>query len=98
MSGLDVVVSGGTATVKQHLIDQMNVVKTFFQYAINVNRLTINNKFPSGQSTCFAITVSATDKNPGIPDSDLHLYVVWENVGTGTYAANAGYCILNMGP
>jgi proprotein convertase subtilisin/kexin type 5 len=26
------------------------------------------------------------------------LYVVWENVGSSTYAATAGYCILNAGP
>jgi hypothetical protein len=76
----------------------MNVVKTFFQYAIEVNRLTVNNQFPSGMSTCFTITVPPADKSPGIADSDLHLYVVWENVGAGTYSANAGYCVLNSGP
>ncbi len=80
------------------MIEQINVAKNFFQKAIQVNRLTVNNKFPSNHSSCFTITVPAADKFLGISDSDLHLYVQWENVGYGTYAANAGHCVLNAGP
>jgi len=58
---LNTEVSGGTATIKQHIIDQMSVVKAFFEYAIYVNRLTAPNQFPSGQTTCFTVTVQAAD-------------------------------------
>lgn len=61
LTGLDTTVTGGTATVKQHLIDQMTVVKTFFEYAISVNRLVSPNQFPSGTTTCFTVTVQAAD-------------------------------------
>jgi hypothetical protein len=76
----------------------MSVASVFFEYAIFVNRLSVQNQFPNGTPNCFTITVPAADYDPGIPNSDLHLYVDWENVGSGTYIATSGYCVLNAGP
>jgi hypothetical protein len=64
-----------------------------------VNRLSQPNQFPSGQTTCQKTVVqNKADFNPGIPNSDLHLYVIWENSGKNSYAASAGLCVLNAGP
>jgi len=62
---------------------------------LKVKRISGNNIFPSGVSTCGSeITVSAADKSTGIANSDLHLYVGYNNLANGTLAY-AGACILN---
>jgi hypothetical protein len=60
-TALNTAVAGSTATIKQHIIDQMTVVKTFFEHIIEVNRLSTPNQFPSGGTTCFTVTVQAAD-------------------------------------
>jgi hypothetical protein len=76
----------------------MSVAKTFFEYAIYVNRLSFPNQFPSGTPDCLNFIVPGADYNPGISDSDLHLYVDWNNDGEDNYDATSGFCVLNAGP
>jgi len=47
---------------------------------LKVKRISGNNIFPSGVSTCGTeVTVPAADKSTGIANSDLHLYVGYNN-------------------
>jgi hypothetical protein len=44
------------------------------------------------------VTIKPADKNPGISDSDLHLYINWYNGGGNYIIDQAIYCVLNGGP
>ena len=80
---------------------QIAVARTFFEYFIKVNRLASANTLPAGTTTCNGYTVPTNDVSPnsGIINSDLHLYVLWENkTPPSSYAVVASYCVLNSGP
>lgn len=69
----------------------------FFTQTINVASLGPNNKFSTG-NTCLELPVSNNDQVTGIPNSDLHIYVTWEDTPLKAYAARGGLCLLNNGP
>lgn len=61
---------------------------------IKVNPNSGNNIFNGSSSSCIDVKVPNNDKTIGIPNSDLHLYITYQNDPSSGFLANAGACIL----
>ncbi|EGR33994.1 leishmanolysin family protein, putative, partial [Ichthyophthirius multifiliis] len=72
----------------------METSKNFFQRLLKVYPIKGNNIFTTNwPKKCQEITIPQNDQTIGIPNSDLHLYVIYNKENDGTNA-DAIYCAL----
>ncbi|KAL4453891.1 hypothetical protein ABPG74_003774 [Tetrahymena malaccensis] len=93
--------SGGpaiTADQIKYLTSVSTTVVNFVSNFIKVQPNPSNNVFDPSQTdgTCITVTPSASDKTTGIPNSDLHLYFIFNSDSKAGYLANAGFCNLQQ--
>ncbi|EGR27277.1 leishmanolysin family protein, putative [Ichthyophthirius multifiliis] len=85
-----------TTEQKNYLITLVETTKIYFANLIKVIPKSGNNKFPSGWSTtCINVAVPSADQTIGIPNSDLHLYITYQNNPTSTVLASASFCAID---
>ncbi|EGR31368.1 leishmanolysin family protein, putative, partial [Ichthyophthirius multifiliis] len=93
-STIDKVGLGITQQQKNYLINIMEASKLYFQKLLKVYPLKGNNIFPRGWSPeCLQVQVPQNDQIVGVPNSDLHLYVIYTKQNSGMLA-NAGFCAM----
>lgn len=85
-----------TSTQKTYLTSLVQTVVKFLSNFLKVVSTPGYNIFKNGDlTTCIGdVKVPANDMKVGIPNSDLHLYVIYENNPVSSYLANAGWCSL----
>jgi len=92
MTGLDT----GTITPNQktYLTSVVQTAVKFLSNFLKVVPTTGNNILCSGDlATCLSdVNVPINDRTTGIPNSDLHLYIIYVNDPNSSYLANAGWC------
>ncbi|EGR33996.1 leishmanolysin family protein, putative [Ichthyophthirius multifiliis] len=72
----------------------METSKLFFQRLLKVYPFIGNNIFPvNWPKVCQEIQIPENDQKEGIPDSDLHLYILYTKENSGT-VADAVFCAL----
>jgi len=93
MTGLD---SGEIKpTQKAYLISIVQTIVKFLPNFLKVVPTSGNNIFSNGGlKVCVEVNVPANDMNIGIPNSDLHLYVIYGNDSAHSYLASAIWCSL----
>ncbi|EGR32543.1 leishmanolysin family protein, putative [Ichthyophthirius multifiliis] len=85
---------GVTEKQKKYIIDIMESSKLYFQRLLKVYPLIENNIFPRKFSLkCLNVQIPNDALITGIPNSDLHLYVICTNEDNDSIA-NAGYCAI----
>ncbi|EGR26877.1 leishmanolysin family protein, putative [Ichthyophthirius multifiliis] len=86
-----------TEQQKDYLINIIEASKLYFQRLLKVYPLIGNNIFPQGFSkNCFGAQIPQNDQTIGIPNSDLHIYIIFNNQADNQIA-NAIYCAVGDG-
>ncbi|KAL4453892.1 hypothetical protein ABPG74_003775 [Tetrahymena malaccensis] len=71
-------------------ITVINFLSNFIKVQPNASNNVFNNQTSDG--TCITVIPSQEDQATGIPNSDLHLYFIFNNDPQAKYLANAGFC------
>ncbi|KRX06120.1 Insulin-like growth factor binding protein, N-terminal [Pseudocohnilembus persalinus] len=77
-----------------HMQNLLEISILFFQNQIQVQRE--NEALIFGNQTCFDFTPQNSDKNTGILNSDLHLYVSYYEDPASTTILNGAACLLSI--
>ena len=75
----------------------MNTTRKYFEKLLKVDQQPNNNVFPSKgfSSECNGVKIPSEDKLVGIKNSDLHLYVIYENNDGTAATASANLCSID---
>ncbi|EGR31674.1 leishmanolysin family protein, putative, partial [Ichthyophthirius multifiliis] len=86
---------GITDQQKIYIMDLMETSKLYFQRLLKVYPLTQNNIFNKNIfSKCLGLQIPIKDQTVGVPNSDLHIYVIYVNKNN-IVIAGATYCSIS---
>ncbi|EAR97451.2 leishmanolysin family protein (macronuclear) [Tetrahymena thermophila SB210] len=94
--------SNGPAITTDQINYLTSVSKTVVNFVSNFIKVQPNptnnifNPQQTSDNTCITVVPSQSDQSTGIPNSDLHLYFIFNSDPTAGYLANAGFCNLQQ--